>query len=131
MKSGTRDVLIRTGLVGLFLFAGGGIFHVLEGPTKHEHGANEEIDHKAPLEKMRVNLRVNMTEEKFVNLVNKLHEYCQDHHERSSSYEWTFYASLYFSASVVTTIGRYILRQRMTISHPQVIDSNCTGLNNE
>jgi len=123
---------LNSHLVGLFSFTGAGIFHVLEGPTKREHGANEEIDHKAPLEKMRVNLRVNMTGEEFVNLVNKLHEYYQDHHERSSSYEWTFYASLYFSASVVTTIVRYLLRQRMTISHStQEIDSNCTGLNNE
>jgi len=128
MKSSTRDLLIRTGLVGLFLFTGAGIFHVLEGSTKH--GPDEEID-KASLEKMRMNLRVNMTKEEFDNLVNKLHEHYQDHHERSSSYEWTFYASLYFSASVVTTIGRYLLSQRMTISHPQVIDSNCTALNNE
>jgi len=106
MKSSTRDLLIRTGLVGLFLFTGAGIFHVLEGSTKH--GTDEEID-KATLEKMRMNLIVNMTKKEFDNLVAKLHEYYQDHHERSSSYEWTFYASLYFSASVVTTIGRYIL----------------------
>ena len=107
MKSSTRDLFVRSGLVGLFLFAGAGIFHVLEGPSSKEHGANEEID-EATLEKLRMNLRVNMTKEEFDALVNKLHEYYQNHHERSSNYEWTFYASLYFSASVVTTIGRYI-----------------------
>ena len=108
MKSSTRDLLIRSGLVGLFLLTGAGIFHVLEGPTNHKHGADEDID-KATMENLRMNLRVNMTKEEFDNLVNKLHEYYQEHHERSSSYEWTFYASLYFSASVITTIGGYIL----------------------
>lgn len=108
MKSSTRDLLIRNGLVGLFLLTGAGIFHVLEGPTNHEHGIDEDID-KTTMENLHMNLRVNMTKEEFDNLVNKLHEYYQEHHERSSSYEWTFYASLYFSASVITTIGRYIL----------------------
>ena len=108
MRSSTKDLLIRSGLVGLCLLTGAGIFNVLEGPTNNDHGADEDID-KATLEKLRTNLRVNMTNEEFDNLVSKLHGYYQDHHERSSSYEWTFYASLYFSASVITTIGRYIL----------------------
>lgn len=123
MKSSTRDLFIRSGLVGLFLFAGAGIFHVLEGPTNNEHEASEDID-DATLEKLRINLRVNMTKEEFDTLVDKLHEYYQDHHERSSVYEWTFYASLYFSASVVTTIGRYILSLRMTVSYSRIIDSS-------
>jgi len=110
MRSSTKDLLIRSALVSLCLIKGAGIFHVL-GPTNSDHGADEDID-KATLEKLRTNLRVNMTKEEFDNLVSKLYGYYQDHHERSSSYEWTFYASLYFSTSVITTIGRYILRQK-------------------
>ncbi len=133
MKAGTRDILIRSSLVGVFLLTGAGIFHVLESPTDHGHDTNEDID-EATLEKLRTNLSVNMTKKEFDELVNKLHEFYQDHHERASSYDWTYYASLYFSASVITTIGRYlpvtyIFNYKM-VSLSQFINRqcNCTKL---
>ena len=103
MKAGTRDILIRSGLVGVFLLTGAAVFHVLEGPTNHAHEADE-----VTLDKLRTNLSVNITKEEFDELLHKLHEIYEDHHERASSYNWTYYASLYFSASVITTIGRFI-----------------------
>ena len=106
MKAGTRDILIRSSLVGLFLLMGAGVFQVLEGSTDHDHGFEEDVD-KVTLEKMRTNLSVNMSKEEFDDLANKLHEVYEDHHQRASSYTWTFYASLYFSSSVITTIGKF------------------------
>lgn len=106
MKAGTRDILIRSCLVGLFLLMGAGIFHVLEGPTNHEHRIDEDID-KVSLDKLRTNLSVNITKEEFDDLVSKLGEFYEDHHESASMYNWTYYASLYFSASVITTIGEF------------------------
>lgn len=85
---------------------GAGIFHVLEGPTNHEHRIDEDID-KVSLDKLRTNLSVNITKEEFDDLVSKLGEFYEDHHESASMYNWTYYASLYFSASVITTIGEF------------------------
>ncbi|XP_022789187.1 potassium channel subfamily K member 15-like [Stylophora pistillata] len=104
MKAGTRDILIRFTLVGLFLLIGAAVFQVLEGTDQHERVMEEEAD-EATLEKMRTNLSVNMSKGEFDDLVNKLHKFYEDHHQRASSYQWTFYASLYFSSSVITTIG--------------------------
>lgn len=113
MKAGTRDILIRSILVGLVLLTGAGVFHVLEGSPNHVHETNEDVD-EVTLDKLRTNLSVNMTKEEFDELVNKLHGFYEDHHERASSYNWTYYASLYFSASVITTIGKYTLNYELT-----------------
>lgn len=106
MKAGTRDILIRFTLVALFLLIGAAVFQVLEGTTDPRELELAEDADKATLEKMRTNLSVNMSKEEFDDLVNKLHKFQEDHHQRASSYEWTFYASLYFSSSVITTIGK-------------------------
>lgn len=106
MKVGTRDIFILSVLVALFLFMGAAIFQVLESPSQ-EHKFDDRID-KVTLEKLRTNLSVNMSKVEFDNLVKKIYEY----HEKlctrtSSSYKWTYSGSLYFSASVITTIGKY------------------------
>lgn len=105
MKAGTRDILIRFTLVALFLLIGAAVFQVLESTTDPRELELAEDADKATLEKMRTNLSVNMSKEEFDDLVNKLHKFQEDHHQRASSYDWTFYASLYFSSSVITTIG--------------------------
>ena len=106
MKAGTRDIFILSVLVASFLFMGAAIFQVLESPSQ-EHKFDDRID-KVTLEKLRTSLSVNMSKAEFDNLVKRIHEYPEKLYMRtSSSYKWTYSGSLYFSASVITTIGTY------------------------
>ena len=106
MKAGTRDIFILSVMVASFLFMGAAIFQVLESPSQ-EHKFDDRID-KVTLEKLRTSLSVNMSKVEFDNLVKKMHEYHEKLYTRtSSSYNWTYSGSLYFSASVITTIGMY------------------------
>lgn len=110
MKAGTRDIFILSILVALYLFLGAGIFHVLERPShsSQENTIDEVIDSDT-LEELRKNLSVNMSKSEFDKLVKKIHEF---HYNRrvtaSSHYNWTYSGALYFSASVITTIGKSV-----------------------
>lgn len=74
MKFSIRDFFFWSGLVGLFLFVGVGIFYVFEGLINNEYEVSEEID-DVILEKLCMNLRVNMIKEEFDILVDKFYEY--------------------------------------------------------
>lgn len=74
MKFSIRDFFICSGLVGLFLFVGVGIFYVFEGLINNEYEVSEDID-DVILEKLCMNLRVNMIKEEFDILVDKFYEY--------------------------------------------------------
>ena len=107
MKAGTRDIFILSALVASFLFMGAAIFQVLESPSQEHHEFDDRID-KVILEKLRTNLSVNMSKAEFDKLVRKIQEYHEKRYTRtSSSYKWTYSGSLYFTASVITTIGTY------------------------
>ena len=106
MKAATRHVFILSVLVSLFLFMGASIFQVLESQDQ-EHKLSDEVD-SVKLERLRTNLSVNLSKVEFDNLVRKIQEHHNNRHVRiPSSYNWTYSGALYFSASVVTTIGKY------------------------
>ena len=103
MKSSTREVFLRSVWTSLFLLGGAGVFYVLEqSSTESKH---KELA-QASLEKLRTKLSVNITKHEFDELVKSLREYHEEYYVRATSYDWTYYASLYFSASVITTIGK-------------------------
>lgn len=107
MKATTRNLFILSVLVSLFLFMGAGIFQVLETQDQ-EHKLNDDVVDSVKLERLRTNLSVNLSKIEFDNLVRKIKEYYKNRHVRiPSSYNWTYSGALYFSASVVTTIGKY------------------------
>ncbi|KAM7429718.1 hypothetical protein ABFA07_019478 [Porites harrisoni] len=107
MKATVRDIIILNILVATFLFVGAGIFHALESPNQYgqDHQFYEQIN-QATLDSLHKNLSVNMLKDEFDNLVKnvfKLKVTCPS--RASSSYNWTYSGSLYFSANVITTIG--------------------------
>lgn len=107
MKATTRNLFILSVLVSLFLFMGAGIFQVLETQDQ-EHKLNDDVVDSVKLERLRTNLSVNLSKVEFDNLVRNIKEYYKNRHVRNpSSYNWTYSGALYFSASVVTTIGKY------------------------
>ena len=111
MKATVRDIIILNILVATFLFVGAGIFHVLESPNQYgqDHQSYEQIN-QATLDSLHKNLSVNMLKDEFDNLVKnvyKLKVTCPS--RASSSYNWTYSGSLYFSANVITTIGMYFI----------------------
>ena len=111
MKATVRDIIILNILVATFLFVGAGIFHVLERPNQYgqDHQFYEQIN-QATLDSLHKNLSVHMLKDEFDNLVKnvyKLKVTCPS--RASSSYNWTYSGSLYFSANVITTIGMYFI----------------------
>ena len=110
MKASARDIFILSILVALFLFTGAGIFHVLENPSQsyQDHTSDQEID-QATLDNLHTNLSVNITKGEFHNLVKTIYEFRGNLPVRTASpiSNWTYFGSLYFSASVISTIGMY------------------------
>ena len=109
MKASARDIFVLGILVALFLFMGAAIFHILESPSQsyQDRTSDQEID-QATLDNLHTNLSVNMTKGEFDNLVKKIYEFRGNLPARTANrFNWTYFGSLYFSASVITTIGRY------------------------
>ena len=109
MKATVRDIIILNILVATFLFVGAGIFHVLESPNQYgqDHQFHEQIN-QATLHSLHKNLSISMPKNEFDNLVKNVYKLKLNCPSRlSSSYNWSYSGSLYFSASVITTIGMY------------------------
>ena len=111
MKANARDIIILNILVATFLFMGAGIFHVLESPNQYgqDHQFHEQIN-QATLHSLHRNLSISMPKNEFDNLVKNVYKLKINCPSRlSTSYNWSYSGSLYFSASVITTIGMYFL----------------------
>lgn len=98
MRETTKEILVRSIIVALFLLIGAAVFYSLE---KNEEGSEEtEQTHLAHL---RANLSINISSDEFSWLVNRLREHMN--HARAT--KPTFYSSFCFCASMITTIGEY------------------------
>ena len=102
MKRETRRLIVRTFLFLTYLALGMVVFRILESK-------NEEIERKQAqrdVERMRAKFNVSYEEMRsFVEVI-----------ERASSYgflsnwveKWSYTGSLFFSGTVITTIGKFI-----------------------
>ena len=104
MKSDTKRLLSLVVLLGIYLFCGAAVFQVLENENEAQ-----EVVHLNWLRKS-LHQKYNMSRKEFDFLVHKIStatKYrCGGPVESWCSSRWSYYASLYFTWSVVTTIGK-------------------------
>ena len=102
----TRKFIFLLVIYGVYLLSGAAIFQVLE--------AVNDIEHLTDIGKVRevLMLNHNLTSEEFDFMVRKLLEVvkrrCQ--HVNECGERWDYYSSVYFAVSVVTTIGKLMMR---------------------
>ena len=104
VKSDTKRLFCLVILLGIYLFCGAAVFQVLENENEahqvtHLNGIRQTL-HK----------KYNMSKKEFEFLVRKIEmatKYgCVGPPESWCISRWSYYASLYFTWSVVTTIGK-------------------------
>ena len=103
LRRDTKRLLLLIVLLGIYLVTGAAVFQILENET--EQGEVEDLNY---IRRFVMN-KYNMSVEDFHTLTGKvenaLSHRCQRTEESWCQNRWTYYASLYFTASVVTTIG--------------------------
>lgn len=104
LRRDTKRLLLLMVLLGIYLLSGAAVFQVLENETEQK-----EVEKLNTVRKFTMR-RYNMSVEEFNALIKKvevaLSHRCQRTEESWCQNRWTYYASLYFTASVVTTIGK-------------------------
>ncbi|XP_031552921.1 potassium channel subfamily K member 3-like [Actinia tenebrosa] len=103
LKSDTKRLFCLVVLLGVYLFCGAAVFQVLE----NENEAHQ-VDHLNGIRQTLFN-KYNISKEEFDFLVRKIEmatKYgCGGPPDSWCISRWSYYASLYFTWSVVTTIG--------------------------
>lgn len=104
LKSDTKRLFCLVLLLGVYLFCGAAVFQVLENENE-AHQVNHLNGIRQTLHK-----KYNMSKEEFEFFVRKIEiatKYgCGGPPESWCISRWSYYASLYFTWSVVTTIGK-------------------------
>lgn len=102
MKKETRRLIVRTFLFALYLATGMVVFRLLES----ENETIERLKAQEDIEIMRRKFNVSVLEmQEFVDII-----------QRAASYgflsnwveKWSYTGSLFFSGTVITTIGKYM-----------------------
>ena len=114
MNELTKAVLFRVFIVGIYLLMGAGIFEALEKQEHHHTQNSKKINdiYFLILEQIWNNLSHSLINDSHVLPLRKrfndtlLHLREENSDSSSSVTGWTFYSALYFSSSVVTTIGK-------------------------
>ena len=103
LQRDTKRLLLLIVLLAIYLLTGAAVFQILENET-------EQIEVEGLNNVRKFTMRkYNMSAQEFNALIRKveiaLSHRCQRTEESWCQNRWTYYASLYFTASVVTTIG--------------------------
>ena len=94
--------------VMVYLFIGGGIFTALEAPTEIAQ-INARVTEQERLKEM-VRIAFNATQEEVDNLFGNFSTACENSLLLTDTVRiWTYARAVFFSATVVTTIGEWIL----------------------
>ena len=104
LKSDTKRLLCLATLLGIYLLSGAAVFQVLEND-------NEKIEIRQLISVKRYFLnKHNMTPDDFDFLVetveNAVKHRCGSDPDQWCTSRWSYYASVYFTWSVVTTVGK-------------------------
>ena len=115
MNELTKAVLFRVFIIGIYLLIGAAIFEELENQVRQtlqstrtndiylmilkEIGQNLSYAKADDINLLMIQLRINET-------ILRLEDDASTITSDDAKSEWTFYSALYFSASVVTTIGK-------------------------
>lgn len=104
LKTDTKRLFCLVILLGIYLFCGAAVFQVLENENEAQ-----EVVHLNGIRKS-LHKKYNITTKEFDFIVHKISmatKYrCGGPMESWCSSRWSYYASLYFTWSVVTTIGK-------------------------
>lgn len=113
MNELTKAVLLRAFIVGIYLLIGAFIFEALENQKNHTQKSKKTNNiYFLILKQVWRNLSNLVINDSTVLLIRKrinetLLQFGEEISDSSGSKEeWTFYSALYFSSSVVTTIGK-------------------------
>lgn len=103
----TKRLIFLAVLLGIYLLSGAAVFQVLENE-------NEKFEVQQLNSVKRLFLQKhNMTSEDFDFLVEKVEtavrHRCGGDPDQWCTSRWTYYASLYFTWSVVTTVGKQLV----------------------
>ena len=107
LSSDTKRLLCLATLLGIYLLSGAAVFQVLENEND-----KLEIQQLNSVKKFFLE-RHNMTPEDFDFLVEKVENAvkhrCGGDPDQWCTSRWTYYASVYFTWSVVTTVGKFLV----------------------
>lgn len=101
LKGPTKNLVLRTTLFLVYLLFGAAVFQTIESGAEHR-----EIHH---FDKVQKNMKekYNISDEEMSNFFTEISKAIDDGYFDVAYDRWSFAGSLFFTGTVVTTIGEY------------------------
>ena len=103
LQAPTRNLLLRTTIFVVYLLAGSAVFQALE--------SRQVVKERQRFEDVKYHMKSNygINESELERFIYEVKEALEDGMDDVDYDRWGFMGSLFFTATVITTIGRYTL----------------------
>lgn len=121
LKGPTKNLVLRTTLFLVYLLFGAAVFQTIESGAEHR-----EIHH---FDKVQKNMKekYNISDEEMSNFFTEISKAIDDGYFDVAYDRWSFAGSLFFTGTVVTTIGKYkfLILLLPRVERPNVCRTSC------